>query len=51
MTDLDILNRVKSLNEIEKIEFVKKVNSRKKGNQKAADRPNFKPSSPSEYID
>ncbi len=50
-TDKDLLDRVNSLNNEEKEEFFKKVNSRKKGNQKAADRPNFKPTSPTEYID
>lgn len=47
----ETLNRIKELNEADKAEFFKKVNSRKKANQPTDFKPNFKPASPHEYGD
>jgi len=47
----ETLDRIKELNEEEREAFKKKVESRKKGNQKAPDRPIFKPASPHEIQD
>lgn len=49
--DKETLNRIKDMNEADKVEFFKKVNSRKKANQPTDFKPNFKPTSPHEYED
>jgi hypothetical protein len=47
----ETLNRIKELNDADKEALLKKVNSRKKANQPADFKPNFKPTSPHEYDD
>lgn len=45
------LNRVAEMNEKEKVEFLQKVQGRKKGGQPAEFKQTFKPGGPQDYND
>ncbi len=47
----DTINRIKEMSQADKEQFLKKVESRKKKNQPAEYKANFKPGGPQDYID
>jgi len=51
ITEKDTLARINELNEDDKKEYLKKVNSRKKANKSPDERVKFKPASPHDYPD